>query len=354
MLSVASRALTAGLVVALALTISQPAALAAVTVNVNGQPLNLSPGPIERAGRVFVPLRGIFERLGAAVVYSSGTINATKGSTTVSLHIGSTQATVNGQAQTLDVAPFIVGATTYMPLRFVAQSLGARVNYDDGTQLVSIDLAGGVAIAPPRPVPPPYPPPSSAVRLRAQSPGEGAAIRDRFAVVAARFTYNVNPASVRVWLDGNNITSRSGVSSTGFSYKPPAPLDWGAHTVRVAGRAAGGAQFDRSWSFSVLRSAAPVMHLTILQPGSNQAVGRTFTVAGTTVPNGRIRVTAGATPSFTGQFSGNTNAGGGGNFKLVVTLTTLIGQQAVSVRVTATDPATSASTESTLQLRLRI
>src|SRR5690348_16934185 len=56
---------------------TSPAAAQTVSVTVNGQPMALSPGPIERAGRVFVPLRGIFERLGAAVVYSSGTINAT-------------------------------------------------------------------------------------------------------------------------------------------------------------------------------------------------------------------------------------------------------------------------------------
>ncbi|MFZ1017106.1 MAG: copper amine oxidase N-terminal domain-containing protein, partial [Candidatus Cybelea sp.] len=120
-----------------------------VTVTVNGQAMYLNPGPIERSGRVFVPLRGIFERLGAAVVYASGTINATKGSTTVSLQIGSTQATINGQAQILDVAPFIVGASTYVPLRFVAQSLGANVGYDGSTRVVAIVTASGPGPAPP-------------------------------------------------------------------------------------------------------------------------------------------------------------------------------------------------------------
>ena len=65
--------------------------------------------PIVRAGRVFVPLRGVFERLGASVVYANGQINATGRGRTVSLRIGSTQATVDGQPTTLDVAPFVVG-----------------------------------------------------------------------------------------------------------------------------------------------------------------------------------------------------------------------------------------------------
>ncbi len=115
-------------VIAFATVLEARTVAAGVTVVVDGRPLYLKPGPIERAGRVFVPLRGIFERLGASVVYQNRQINSTKGSTSVSLRIGSTQATVNGQPQILDVAPFIVGSTTYVPLRFIAQSLAAVVN----------------------------------------------------------------------------------------------------------------------------------------------------------------------------------------------------------------------------------
>ncbi|HVR45349.1 MAG TPA: copper amine oxidase N-terminal domain-containing protein [Candidatus Binatia bacterium] len=358
MLTLGSRILGGALLAALAVaSLPRIAAAQTVTVTINGQPLYLSPGPIERAGRVFVPLRGIFERLGATVVYASGTINATKGPTTVSLQIGSTQATVSGQPQALDVAPFIVGATTYVPLRFIAQSLGAQVGYDGNTRVVAINMAQPVPPPPPRPprppVPPPYPPPSAVVRLRLQHPDPGANVRDRFTVISSEFTARVDAGSVRVYLDGNNITYRSGTSSTGFSYKPPAPLDFGSHTVRVTGRGPGGTPFDRSWSFAVIRSGPPpTMRLTITQPAPNSAVARTFTIAGNTVPNGHIRVTAGPRPSTTGQFSGETDAGPKGNFRMTVTLTTMPGQQAVSVRVVATDPVSGQSTETTLQLRL--
>ncbi len=82
----------------LAATLTAPAVAAGpVTVVVDGQNVPLSPEPITREGRVFVPLRGIFERLGATVVYSAGTINATAGNRTISLHIGSTSASVNGE-----------------------------------------------------------------------------------------------------------------------------------------------------------------------------------------------------------------------------------------------------------------
>jgi hypothetical protein len=356
MFAASQRRLAAGLIVALSLATSPAAFAQQVSVTINGQPLYLNPGPIERVGRVFVPLRGIFERLGAGVVYSSGTINATKGSTTISLQIGSTQATVNGQPQTLDVAPFIVGATTYVPLRFIAQSLGANVGYDNSTQVVAIRMTHGMPPPPnpPPPVPPPPPNPPPAVRLRDQQPAPGSETRDRFAVIAAQFTRDVEAASVRVWLDGANRTMQSGVSRSGFSFKPPSPLSFGSHTVRVAGRGPGGAAFDRSWSFTVARPVTPELHLTIYQPGQNDAVGRNFTISGNTVANGRVRVTAGPSPSSTGQFNGTTTAGPRGNFQLAVTLTTLMGQQTVTVRILVTDPASGATTETTMRLRLNV
>ena len=333
------------------------AAAGAQSVVVDGQPLSLTPGPIERAGRIFVPLRGIFERLGATVVYASGTINATKNSTTISLHIGSTQATVNGQAQLLDVAPFIVGATTYVPLRFVSQSLGASVDWNAQSQVVAIGTNGGGPVPPPRPPRPPRPPnpppppPPARFELRSQQPEPGASIGNRFTVISARFSREAVPGSVRVWLDGGNITRQCGVSATSFSYSPPAPLDFGSHTVRVAGSTGGGASFDRSWSFSVIRSG-PRMDLTIDRPGPDDVVSSNFTVAGNTLAGARVRVTAGATPQFNGLFDTTTTAGGRGNFKVNVSLRRLMGQRSVTVRVTATDPRTSAEKTQTLQLRL--
>ena len=111
-------------------------------MEVNGSGVSFSPPAMIQAGRVFVPLRGVFERLGASVVYANGTINATGNGRNISLQIGSTQATVNGQPQAIDVAPFIVGASTYVPLRFVSEALGAQVNWDDSNRVVSIALAG--------------------------------------------------------------------------------------------------------------------------------------------------------------------------------------------------------------------
>jgi outer membrane lipoprotein SlyB len=104
----------------------------------NGQYVPLSQPPMQRGGRVFVPMRAIFEKLGAGVAYDTGTINATAGNQTLQVRIGSNQAIVNGRQTFLDAAPFIIGSTTMVPLRFVSEALGATVEYDQNTGAINI------------------------------------------------------------------------------------------------------------------------------------------------------------------------------------------------------------------------
>jgi hypothetical protein len=137
-------ALTASASLAVVLLAAHPASAQDVQVEVNGNALDFSTAPIIQDGRVFVPLRGVFERLGASVDYSNGLITATgSDGRTISLNIGSTQATINGQPDTIDVAPFIVSSSTFVPLRFISQALGASVNWDENDHAVSIAMAGG-------------------------------------------------------------------------------------------------------------------------------------------------------------------------------------------------------------------
>jgi len=121
--------------------LAAPAHAASFQVLVNGQNVALAQPAIEKGGRVFVPLRNIFESLGAGVAYDNGTINATLGDKTVQVKIGSNQAIVNGQQSYLDAAPFIVGATTMVPLRFVSEALGANVDYNQNTGAINIAAA---------------------------------------------------------------------------------------------------------------------------------------------------------------------------------------------------------------------
>jgi hypothetical protein len=246
-----------------------PALAQSVSVTLNGQPLSVSPEPQERAGRIFVPLRGIFEQLGASVVYQNGTINAQgRGRRSISLHVGSTQALVNGQPQALDVAPFIIGASTFVPLRFISQALGAHVNYDGTNKIVAIDTSGMNVGGPPpdqqQQQPPPSqamqppPPAESAVRLGHLRPAEDAAVPGLHPTIEATFEgAPVDPNSLQISLDDTDITSQTSRSPSGFVFSPPSDLQPMRHTVRVRGIDRNGARFVRAWHFTTGATGIP-------------------------------------------------------------------------------------------------
>jgi len=237
------RSLCAGL---LAVAIVAPLAAAAdnVTVVVDGQTMTFDQPPIVRAGRVFVPLRGVFERLGASVVYANGQINATGRGRTVSLTIGSTQATIDGQPATLDVAPFLVGDRTLVPLRFIAQALGATVNWDDSTSTVTILSTGR---RPPVENPTPLPPRRGEIYFTTNSP-QGT-IYNHFPQVRFQINRPVQVGTFQVYLDGRDVTGGLQNDGNGFYFTAPARLPYGSHRVRVFGRTGGGMPFDLSWTF---------------------------------------------------------------------------------------------------------
>ncbi|HEX9059461.1 MAG TPA: copper amine oxidase N-terminal domain-containing protein [Clostridia bacterium] len=95
--------------------------------------------PVVLGGRTMVPLRKIFERLGAGVNWdaSSGTINAVIGSTKIELKVGSKTAYRNGEPMQLDTSPVIINNRTLVPLRFIAESFGKKVSWD-GIEKVAI------------------------------------------------------------------------------------------------------------------------------------------------------------------------------------------------------------------------
>ena len=220
-----------------------------ITVIVNGQQMNFDQPPVEQAGRVFVPLRGIFEQLGASVVYQNGTINATGDGRNVSLHIGSNQAVVNGQDLTLSSPPFVDGSRTLVPLRFVAQSLGAAVDWNNNTSTVTItgganDRAGYGQ----NNQPPPQPLNPNAYVVDREPLGASAGPEPG---ISARFAVPVQQGSVRVMLDGRDVTSAIYLNQRGFQWTPGHPLDPGRHHVEVSGTTRSGASFTTGWDFRV-------------------------------------------------------------------------------------------------------
>ena len=113
----------------------------AIDVVVEDQTLTLDQPPVIEQGRTLVPMRAIFEALGADVDYNAQNrvITSHRNGDTIVLQVGSQQATVNGKALTLDVAPTIYNSRTLVPVRFIAESLGSKVDWVDATKTVYVD-----------------------------------------------------------------------------------------------------------------------------------------------------------------------------------------------------------------------
>jgi hypothetical protein len=111
-----------------------------ITVIINGKVQSYDQSPVIKNGSTLVPLRGIFESLGATINYESSTqtVTGTKGKTTVVLQIGSETATKNDSTVTLAQSAQIVNGRTMVPLRFIGEALGAQLSWDGTTKTVTI------------------------------------------------------------------------------------------------------------------------------------------------------------------------------------------------------------------------
>lgn len=156
------RSLAALAVGASTFAIALPASAQGINVFVDGTVVNFAGvPPTNQDGRLLVPLRGVFEALGAQVDYNAGTrtIDALRGDVRLQLTIGSSTAYVNGSPVRLDAPATTSLGRTLVPLRFVGEALGAKVNWDSGTRSVVIN-SPAVSIPGPNPLPFPTPTPT--------------------------------------------------------------------------------------------------------------------------------------------------------------------------------------------------
>lgn len=118
-----------------------PAGAAQVKVLVDGKDVALDVRPVIENGRTLVPLRGIFEKMGATVNWDSKTktVTAVKGSKKIKLVIGSKVATKNNETVKLDVPAAVRNGNTLVPLRFVSEALGANVSFNKTDKTISVD-----------------------------------------------------------------------------------------------------------------------------------------------------------------------------------------------------------------------
>ena len=107
---------------------------------VNGEAVTTDVAPLIVNDRTYTPARFVAESLGAKVVWDekARTVTITKGEIKIILVIDSTTAYVNGEKVQMDASAFIADGRTFTPARFVAEQLGACVEWDEETRTVTI------------------------------------------------------------------------------------------------------------------------------------------------------------------------------------------------------------------------
>ena len=120
------------------LTIGKP------EMDVNGMPVTMDAAPVIKNGRTLLPIRALIEMLGGKVTWDATTRTATVvlGERSVVLEVGKNTALVNGKSVPIDasnakVVPEIIGSRTFLPLRFIAESLGLDLTWEPVSQTIS-------------------------------------------------------------------------------------------------------------------------------------------------------------------------------------------------------------------------
>ncbi len=112
-----------------------------IRVVVNGEELVFDVDPVIENDRTLVPLRAIFEALGADVSWdeASRTANAVKGEVEIAITIDSADMMKNGKAVLLDAPARLIGGRTLVPVRAVSEGLGAKVDWKEDSRTVQIN-----------------------------------------------------------------------------------------------------------------------------------------------------------------------------------------------------------------------
>ncbi|GIO84853.1 hypothetical protein J25TS5_17850 [Paenibacillus faecis] len=117
-------------------------AKSSLKVFVNGQAVAFNNTPVIYQSTNLVPLREMAEGMGAAVNLDKdgGTIVVSKDTSSVTMTIGSKTVTYNGETETVSAAPKVIKGVTYMPAQVLARGLGASLEFDSDNHSLKITL----------------------------------------------------------------------------------------------------------------------------------------------------------------------------------------------------------------------
>lgn len=110
---------------------------------VRGINLNYDVPPVIKDGRTLIPIRAISEGLGAKVDWDekTQTITISRDDKTIQLTLNQSTVSINGQIYNLDTPAQLINNRTFVPLRFVSEMLGEKVDYDEETGDIDVGLS---------------------------------------------------------------------------------------------------------------------------------------------------------------------------------------------------------------------
>lgn len=110
--------------------------------SIDGKETYLSSPPYITSGKTMVPFRFIAEALDAKVSWdqSEKMVTIVKGDVTIFLWIGKNYAIVSGNMTNLSSPPELKNGKTFVPIRFISESLKAKVDWEPLTQTVTIKM----------------------------------------------------------------------------------------------------------------------------------------------------------------------------------------------------------------------
>ena len=96
--------------------------------------------PVIESERILVPLRFVFESMGADVEWENSSRRAVvkDGATTINFSIDNTTAYINGTNKVMDVPARLVNSITMVPLRFLSEELGFNVLWNQESRTATI------------------------------------------------------------------------------------------------------------------------------------------------------------------------------------------------------------------------
>ena len=116
------------------------------SLTVDGQRIVSDVPPVTPAHEAFVPLRAVAEGLGADMDYDAktGEVVLTRGNDVLRMRVGDGHATLNGKKVALAHAPFEVRGRTMVGLGLIAKAFGSQVRYDRTQSNIDVVTRGAV------------------------------------------------------------------------------------------------------------------------------------------------------------------------------------------------------------------